>query len=399
MTDLYQKALEIKDQIIEDRRYFHANPEVGLDLPMTADYVETRLKEMGYEPIRLGASGVKAVAGKKPGKTFLIRGDMDALPVKEEADVKFRSTNENMHGCGHDFHAANLLGAAQLLKNHEDELEGQVVLMFQPAEETMEGARMMVEEGILENPKVDAAMAIHVFPNMPYPTGTVIMPGADSRFASVDWFTIDIQGKGCHGAQPHNGVDPLNVMSHIHLALQEINARELDPTDNLVLTVGQMHGGKTSNVIPDTATMSGTIRTLKNETRAMVKKRMEEIVEGIAKAFGAEAKVIWGASCPVLLYDHDLYAAAKGYLQDLDGVSMIDYDETGDNGTMMGSEDFAYIANAVPSVFFMLTAGHPDDGYSYPVHHPKALFDEDALAVGAATYAHIAMSWLRNNQD
>lgn len=223
--NMYNEALAMKDTLTADRRHFHQNPELGLELPKTAAYVEEKLREMGYEPQRMG-SGVVAVAGKKPGKCFLIRGDMDALPVTEMTDLEFKSENGCMHACGHDCHTANMLGAARLLKAHEDELEGQVKLMFQPAEETMDGAKMMVENGILKDPDVNAALGIHVFTNLPLPAGTVIMTGADSKMAAVDWFTIKITGKGCHGAQPNNGVDPLNVMSHIHLALQAINARE-----------------------------------------------------------------------------------------------------------------------------------------------------------------------------
>lgn len=397
--NLYQEALSIKDTIVENRHYLHQIPELGLDLPETAAYVEAKLREMGYETKRIGDCGIVALAGRGAGKCFLIRADMDALPVTEMADVDFKSTNGRMHACGHDCHAAMLLGAAQLLKNHEGEIEGTVKLMFQPAEETMDGGKVMVEGGILEDPHVDAAMAEHVFTAMPMPVGSVAMMGAKIRMAAVDWFTINITGKGCHGAMPNTGVDPLNVMSHIHLALQTINARELDPTDNLVLTIGQMHGGETSNVIPNEAMMSGTIRTLKNETRAMVKDRMEAIVSTIATAFGAEAKVEWGSGCPVLMQNEALYKEAKGYLKGLEGVVVIDVDELGYSGAGgMGSEDFAHVANAVPSVFLGIPAGRPEDGYIHPQHHPKARFMDEALPCGAAAYAQVAMEWLKNNK-
>ena len=394
--NLFNEAKAIKDTLVEHRKYLHQIPELGLELPKTAAYVEEQLKKMGYEPKRIGDCGVVATVGKGNGKCFLIRGDMDALPVVEEADVEYKSTNGNMHACGHDCHATAMLGAAQLLKAHEDEIEGTVKLMFQPAEETMDGAKMMVEGGVLEG--VDAAFGAHVFTNMEMPVGTVIMMGADSRMAAVDWFTINIQGKGCHGASPHSGVDPLNVMVHIHTALQGINARELDPTDNLVLTIGQMHGGNTSNVIPDTAMMSGTIRTLKNETRAMVKERMEAIVAGVAAAMRAEAKVEWGSGCPVLFYNKPLYAEIKGYLKGLEGMPVIDLDDFGKPMLSMGSEDFAYVANEVPAVFVGIAAGKPSEGDCYPQHHPKANFHEDALPSGAAAYATVAMEWLKNNK-
>lgn len=395
---IYQEALAIRDTIIGHRRYLHQIPELSLDLPKTAAYVEEKLKEMGYTPTRIGENGIVVTVGNGNGKCFLIRADMDALPVVEDADIDFKSTNGNMHACGHDCHTAMLLGAAQILKAHEAEIAGTVKLMFQPAEETMEGAKMMVAGGILENPKVDAAMGAHVFTCMPMPVGSVALMGAKMRMAGSDWFTIHIEGRGCHGAMPNTGVDPLNVMSHIHIALQAINAREMDPMDNLVLTVGQMHGGQTSNVIPNEAMMSGTIRTLKNETRATVKSRMEAIVTSIATAFGAKATVEWGAGCPVLIQNEALYKEVGGYLKDLEGLMFLDLDQLGYSGSSgMGSEDFAYVSNEVPSVFLGIPAGRPEDGYVHPQHHPKARFHEDALPGGSAAYAHVAMEWLKNN--
>ncbi|MEE1313586.1 MAG: M20 family metallopeptidase [Lachnospiraceae bacterium] len=394
--NMYNEALAIKEIILENRKFLHQNPELGLDLPITSAFVEKKLKEMGYEPKRVGDCGIVATIGIEGGKCFLLRADMDGLPVKEEADVDFKSKNGNMHACGHDCHAANLLGAAKLLKDHEAELDGMVKLMFQPAEETMEGGKMMIEAGICDG--VDAAMGMHVLTNIPMPVGTVFMMGTKSRMAAVDWFTIKITGKGCHGAMPHNGVDPLNVMAHIHIALQTINAREMDPADNIVLTIGQMHGGETSNVIPNEAFMSGTIRTLKNETRTMVKERMNAIVSGIAASFHAEAHVEYGSGCPVLSQNAEIYADVKAALKTLEGVKWIDMDDVGQEMTGMGSEDFSYVSNTVPSVFLQVAAGHPDEGYCYPQHHPKARFHEDALPVGAATYAHVAMEWLKSNQ-
>lgn len=396
---LYHEAEQLRETIIANRHHLHQIPELGLELPRTAAYVEEKLKEMGYEPQRIGSSGIVATVGKGGGKCFLIRADMDALPVEEAADVEFKSTNGNMHACGHDCHASMLLGAAQLLKNHEDEIEGTVKLMFQPAEETMEGAKMMIAGGVLENPHVDAAMGAHVFTSMPMPVGSVVLMGSRMRMAGSDWFTIHIEGRGCHGAMPNTGVDPLNVMSHIHIALQAINSRELDPMDNLVLTVGQMHGGQTSNVIPNDAMMSGTIRTLKNETRAMVKARMEAMVASVATAFGAKATVEWGAGCPVLIQNDPLYREVNSYLKELEGITFINLDEMNvPVSSGMGSEDFAYVSNEVPAVFLGIPAGTPQEGYIYPQHHPMARFQDNALPCGAAAYAQVAMEWLKNHK-
>ncbi len=396
MSTLYQEARNIQDSISETRRWLHRHPEVGLELTETAAFVEDRLKELGYTPHRLGSCGIVAELGKAGGKCILLRADMDALPMEEQTDLSFRSVNGNMHACGHDCHTAALLGAAQLLKAHEDQLDGTVRLMFQPAEETMDGSRMMLEAGVLENPTVDAAFSLHVFPNLPMKPGTLLLPGTAAGFAGVDWFTIHIQGKGSHGAQPHNGVDPLNVMAHIHLALQAISAREIDPCQPLALTIGQMHGGSTSNVIPSEAMMSGTIRTLHDDVRSQVKARMEAIVSTTASAFGAKAWVEYGSSCPTLKQDKPLYSRIKSICGTLDGIAVVDADQLGlpvSGG--MGSEDFSHISHRVPAVFAIVAAGRPEDGYRYPVHHPKASFDNDALPAAAAVYAHIAVQWLK----
>lgn len=399
IMNIFQEAQTLKETIIAHRRYLHRIPELGLDLPQTSAYVEEQLQKMGYETQRIGSSGIVALAGKKEGKCFLLRADMDALPVQELADVDYKSTNNNMHACGHDCHTAVLLGAAQLLKAHEDEIEGTVKLMFQPAEETMEGGVEMVEGGVLENPHVDAAMAGHVLTATPMPVGSLILMGSKTKMAAVDWFTIHITGKGCHGAMPNTGVDPLNVMSHIYLALQTINSREIDPLDNLVLTIGKMQGGDINNVIPNEAEMRGTIRTLSNETRAMVKSRMEAIVSSIGTAFGAQATVEWCNGCPVLMQDPTLYKEAAGYLKNLEGLFIVDIDEVGAGGSGgMGSEDFAHVANRVPSVFVGIPAGQPKDGYVNPQHHPKALFQEDGLPGAAASFVHVAMQWLKDHK-
>lgn len=260
----------------------------------------------------------------------------------------------------------------------------------------MDGGKMMVEGGVCEG--VDAAMGMHVFSGMPMPNGAIVLMGSKGKMAAVDWFEIKITGKGCHGASPNNGVDPLNVMCHIHLALQAINSREMDPSDNLVLTIGQMHGGHTSNVIPNDAYMTGTIRTLKNETRAMVKSRMEAIVSTVASAFGASAEVVWGSGCPVLMHDAAVYAQVKAALSTLEGPMVIDLDDMGQPMVAMGSEDFSYVANTVPSVFLGVGASDPTNGVCYPQHHPMVQFSEDALPAAAAAYAHVAIEWLKANK-
>lgn len=394
--NLYNDALNIRDELISYRKFLHQIPELGLNLPQTSAFVWDCLKKMGYSPELVGDSGIVCTIGSGD-KCFLIRGDMDALPVEEQTGLAYSSNNGNMHACGHDCHMAALLGAAKLLKLHEGELCGQVKIMFQPAEETMEGAKMMVQSGVLDSPAVNAALGLHVFANLPFPAGTVAMLGAEGVFAAVDWFTVKIKGQSCHGAQPHKGVDPINVMAHIFLAFQSINSREMDPVDNIVLTIGQVHSGSTSNVVPEEAMMSGTLRTISNETRAEVKARMETIVSTIAASFKAEAYIEWGAGCPVLTNDKTLHDEIKSYLRKIKDFNVIDYSELGPAYKTMVSEDFAYISNEVPGTYMLISGGSPEEGFCYPQHHAKAIFSDDAIPVAAAVYAHSAVEWLKNH--
>lgn len=403
---LQEEAQKLHETIVSNRRYLHTHPETGFDLKETVSYVKKELEDMGYEPIECGRAGLIAVAGgKKPGKVFLIRGDMDALPIKEEADVDFASDSGRMHACGHDMHTAMLLGAARLLKMHEDEIEGTIKLMFQPAEEIFEGSHDMIEAGVLKNPDVDAALMIHVMAGMPFEAGTVIVSAPGVSAPAADYFDIKVQGKGCHGSMPNTGVDPLNVAAHILIALQEINARELAMSEQAVLTIGTMNAGVAANVIPDTVNMGGSIRTFDEETRAFIKERMVEISEGIAKSFRAEVEVTFGSGCPTLVNDKDLSMCAEKYVKELLGqrkafsVAQLNA-MSGDSKSSKsaGSEDFAYVSQEVPSIMLALAAGQPDKGYCYPQHHPMVKFDESALAGGSAVYAYTAMRWLEEHK-
>ncbi|HPQ47715.1 MAG TPA: M20 family metallopeptidase [Clostridia bacterium] len=400
MNKILEQAKMINDEIVSWRRYFHENAETHLNLPKTTAFVMGKLREFGYEPVEICQSGVLAIAGgKKPGKTFLIRGDMDALPIKEETALSFKSTTGNMHACGHDFHTAMMLGAAKILKENENEINGTVKLMFQPAEETLAGAKAMVEAGILEDPKVDAAMMIHIFSGMPLPDGVVAFSGPGAVSATSDWFKINIKGKGGHGAMPHATFDPLNVAAHIHIALQEINSRETDPEKTVVVTVGEMHGGSTGNIIPDTAFLQGTIRTFDDEVREFTKKRLVEISEGIGKTFRCEVDVELFNACPSVINDEELSKSIPSYTAEMLGKeAVLDiYAATGKTQRMSGSEDFAYVSEKVPALFLGISASVSVDGVIYPQHHPKVVFDESILATGTAVYANSAIQWLKNH--
>ena len=403
--EILQEVSRDKEKMVADRHFLHTHPETGFDLTETKAYVRQRLEEMGYEPVSCGKAGLVAIAGgKKPGKVFLIRGDMDALPIREEAEIDFPSENGKMHACGHDMHTTMLLEAARILKEHEEELEGTVKLMFQPAEEIFEGSKDMIAAGLLKNPDVDAGLMIHVMAGMPFPNGTAVVSDGGVSAPAADYFTIKIQGKGCHGSMPNNGVDPINVAAHVVITLQEIHARELSLMDEAVLTIGTIHAGNAGNAIPDTAELCGTIRTYDEEVRNQIKTRMTEIVSHVAAAFRAEAVVEFGSGCPTLVNDAELSNCTVKYIQELNGLRMAF--TAGQLATMSGgaaskssgSEDFAYVSHEIPTIMLAMAAGNPENGCCYPQHHPKVKFDEDALPYGASIYAYVAMRWLQEHK-
>lgn len=388
----YERALELKDETIANRRHIHKNAETGLDLPKTKAYVMKKLTEYGLEPKDCGY-GVTATLGKG-GKVLLLRADMDALPMPEESGEEFACpTGKEAHTCGHDFHAAMLLTAAKMLKEKEDTLEGTIKFMFQPAEETFEGSKNMIENGILENPPVDAALAYHVSPGK-MPIGLFMYNDKDTMMYSVDGFKITIHGKGSHGAYPQVGVDPINIGVHIHLALQELIARESDPTHSCVLTIGQFAGGTAANIIPETAVLQGTIRTNKPEARELLVRRMKEVAEKTAAVYNGTVDIEMISEVPPLICNPKLTDEVVGYMQELGIPGLTPYPGI----SASASEDFAVIAEKVPSTFMYLSAGYLDERGQYPAHHPKAQFNEDVCPIGAACLAHCASQWLKNNK-
>ena len=402
-TTLLEEAEANAAQITADRRAIHAHPGTGFDIPFSVEYVTKRLAELGYDPQPCGRAGVTALAGgKKAGKVFMIRADMDGLPVEEESGVSFCSENPGrMHACGHDLHTAMLLEAARLLKLHEEEIRGTVKLMFQPAEEIFRGADDMIKAGVLENPHVDAALMIHVAAGLPFLSGTVIACDGGVSAAACDVFDVLVDGKGCHGSMPDQGIDPLAAACSMVTALQEINARELAISDEALLTVGYIQAGSANNVIPGTAKFGGTIRTFDEALRARIKTRLEEITAGLGAAYRTPVIVSWSSGCPTLYNDPDLAKCIPGYVREMLGeqgcFTMSQLNALAGNAKPQkgtASEDFAYVSQQVPSLMLALAAGTPSEGYTYPQHHPKVRFDESALAAGSAVYAQTAMRWL-----
>lgn len=378
-------------QILRDRRWLHAHPGTGFNIQPTVDYVRAQLEVLGCTVHPCGKAGLYTDIGRD-GRRFLLRADMDGLPIREESGLDFAAKNGCAHACGHDFHTAMLLEAARLLKAREDELPGTVRLMFQPAEEIFEGSQDMIDHGVLR--QVDAAMMIHVMAGVPLPAGQAIVSPAGVSAPAADYFEIRVQGVGCHGSMPSNGVDSLTAAAHILIALQEIQARELSIADRAVLTVGQFHGGTASNAIADSAVLGGTLRTFDEAVRARIKTRLTEISQGVAAAFRAKAQVVFGSGCPTLVNDAGLSQAVGGYLEELLGPAPKLGALQGQSG---GSEDFAYVSHQVPSIMVALAAGEPDKGYPYPQHHPQVRFDESVLPVGSAVYAWSAIRWLEEH--
>lgn len=389
------RARELFDGAREVRRQLHQNPEVGFELPETVKLVTSKLDEFGIEYGRVGNSdGITGTLGdSSKGKTLLLRADMDALPIPEKSEHDFVSKNDKGHLCGHDLHTTILLMTLKMLKEDEEDLEGQIKFLFQPAEETLSGGALMLDEGILENEAPDAGLALHMWPNGEE-LGIEIQKG--EALASALNFRITVKGVGAHGAMPYNGVDPVFVGSQIISAANGILARELPSNKGASLSMGFFEApGGAINVIPDTVVIEGTSRSLYPESAKHVAERLPEIVEHIAKAFRAEATFEILADVPTLINTEEItdqvQASAEEALGDEYSVKIVP--------PHLASEDYAHIASQLPETcYFFVSCPLPDeDGEVYPVHHPKVQFNEEALVIGASTMATAAKNWLRDN--
>lgn len=397
-----EQAQKMKEQIVNDRRNLHQMPELGMDLPKTSSYIKKRLEEMGISwkdcggqvPEKVTAdfleagfprmekeTGITACIGKG-SPCILLRADMDALPVREENELEFKACNGYGHMCGHDSHAAMLLGAACILKGMEDELTGTVKLMFQPGEETGAGARLMVEDGALENPKVDAAFAIHVQPTEE--TGKVgYTVGVNS--ASLDTFILKIHGKGGHSSTPHLCTDPLMIMNQVYQAVNLLVTRETDPAAMVTLTCGVAKGGTAVNIIPNEAELHIGVRTLDVKASQHLKKRIPELIDHYVKAWQGEYSLTVFHT-PCTLTEKSLCRELVPFIEKIAGKGRIEQIQA-----MTGTEDFGYVTEKVPGMFAFVGAGKPGNA---PLHSPQMILDEEVLPKGAAIYAGAAFSWL-----
>ena len=388
----YERALALREETVALRRYLHTNAEVGLVMPKAKAYVMEKLAEYGLEPKECG-HGVTATVGNG-GKCILLRADMDALPMGEESGEPFACpTGTEAHCCGHDFHAAMLLTAAKMLKENEANLEGTVKFMFQTGEETFEGAKDMLEHGILENPAPDVALAYHVTSGK-MPIGIYMYNNTGTMMFSVDGFKITITGRGGHGAYPHTSIDPINIAVHVYLALEALIAREADPNKACVLTVGKFSAGSAANIIPEKAELQGTIRSNDKANRELLVRRMKQVAIKTADAYGGTAEIEMLSEVPPLVCDPKLTTEFADYMKNMGVPGAYPYPGI----SASASEDFASIAEKIPGTFMYISAGYLDDRGAAPAHNPKVQFNEDVCPVGAACYAHCATEWLKNNK-
>lgn len=386
---LFSEAIAMQDDLSSWRQTLHQMPELGIKLPQTIRFVAEELSKMGIScEINEEISCITAMLGEG-GKCFMLRSDMDGLPIHEETGLAFASDNGCMHACGHDMHAAILLGAAKLLKQHEKELQGRVKLFFQSGEETFNGAKEAIRCGVLENPHVDAAFAMHVSSTVP----VGVIAYGKMPMSSVYGFKITLTGKGGHGSTPELCIDPINTGVHVYLALQELIARECHPSAEVVLTLGQFAAGDAANVIPQTAVLQGTLRTFDAKTREYMIKRINEIVADVASTYRTQAEIEVLSDVPGVVCDEELNAEIAEGIKKMNSEFIIR-----PSFHAMGSEDFAFFSEVLASSsYFALGAGVEDKSKRAPQHNPKVLFNETCLPIGAAAYAATAVNWLKQH--
>lgn len=390
-----EDALSMGDELTAVRRDLHMHPELGFQEVRTARIVAERLNGLGYEVMTgVGKTGVVGILqGGQPGdKTVLLRFDMDALPIQEENDVAYKSQTPGvMHACGHDAHVAVGIGVASLLAKHRDQVPGTIKLMFQPAEEGLGGAFAMIDDGVLEGPKVDYALGLHVSSWHPLGTAAVV---SGAMLAASDKLDIVVHGRGGHGAQPNQTIDAVMVAAHIVVALQTIVARNISPDDTGVVTIGAIHAGEAGNVIAETAVMRGTIRCFSQEVRKVLHERIRAVAEGVAAALGARAEVVITIGVDPTISAPRPTAVVQGVASDVLGEEKI---TTAWRTT--GGEDFSAVLERVPGNFFMLGARNDAEGKNFPHHNPRFDIDEACLPYGAAILSEAAVRCLRGEAD
>lgn len=394
--DFLNKAINIKDELINLRREFHKNPELGFELYKTSQLIKDFLEREGIPYENVATTGIVATIrggkSKENSKTIALRGDMDALPLLDKKNTCYVSTNVGkMHACGHDAHTTMLLGSAKILNAIKENLEGTVKFLFEPAEETVGGAKLMIEDGVLENPHVDGIIGLHVDENLP--TGKIgIKKGI--AYAASNPFKVTIYGKGAHGASPHKSIDPIIIACNVITTLQTLVSRELNPTSPAVVTIGTINGGTAQNIIPDAVTFSGIIRTMRLEDREYFIIRLKEIIESVVKAMRGTCEIEVIESYPCLCNDDKMYtffeeAAVKAIGKE--NIELV-------NEPTMGVESFAYFSLQRPSMFYWLGCGNKEKRIIHPAHSSLFDIDEDCLPIGVAVHCTAAYEFINGIQ-
>lgn len=389
-TQISQTVKSVQEEAIDVRRTIHRHPELGFEEEQTSSLVSDKLREweIPHESNIAETGVVGFVEGEENGPTIMLRADMDALPIQEEADVPYKSTRDGvMHACGHDAHTSILLHTAKILAENRDQLNGNVKLIFQPAEEGPGGAKPMIEEGVLESPEVEAAFGLHLW--NPLPVGNLGIQSGP-LMACADRFQVTVQGKGGHGARPHEAVDPVACSSQIISTLQSIASRETDPVGTVVISVGKIEGGSRFNVIPDEVFFEGTVRTFDEEYRKTIPERIERICDQVAAAYRCEANLNYIDLYPPTINDRKMTDLVRKTAQDV-----VDPEHIHQNCQTLGGEDMSFFLNEVPGCYFFVGSGLPDEDH-IPHHRSDFKIDERAIPVGIEMMKNVVFSYFQN---
>ena len=386
------EANHIKDELIEIRRTLHQYPELGFEETNTSKFIKDFLRKEGIQFKEFAGTGVCGIIeGTKEGKNKKViglRADIDGLPMQDKKSCSYASKiSGKMHACGHDGHTTILLGAAKLLNKNKDKFNGTIKLIFEPAEETTGGAKVMIEEGVLTNPTVDVMCGLHVEETLDV---GMIMVRRGTVNAASNPFNITIKGSGGHGAYPDTAVDPIVMASHVVTSLQSIVSREIKPVNPAVITIGSIHGGTAQNILPNEVKLGGIIRTMTNEDREFAKLRLKEIVNGVCTTFRGSAEIEIEESYPCLYNDDDMVKILEDSAKSIIGAENVKVQKN----PKLGVESFAYFANKVPSVFYFLGIRNEEKGIIHPAHNSLFDIDEDALPIGVAIQCEVAMNYL-----
>ncbi|HEX4950778.1 MAG TPA: amidohydrolase [Blastocatellia bacterium] len=395
---LAKAAEALRAKLIETRRYLHQHPELSNREEKTSQYIAEKLRSFGFDEVKtqVGKYGVVGLLkGAKPGGVVAVRADMDALPILETLDIPYKSQNPGVkHACGHDLHMTVQLGVAEILSKNRNLINGTIKFIFQPAEEGPPegedgGAKMMIAEGAMENPKPSAIFGLHVMPNIQVgQIGVNVGPA----MASSDKFMLTVRGKKVHGAYPHDGIDTIVVAAEAVMALQTIRSRRINTQEPLVITIGSFQGGNRFNIIADEVKIEGTMRTLNEAVRTNAMAMMNQTLKGITSAYGASYELTWGRNNPVTYNDPKLVAATLPTMKRIIGEANITTPLP-----QMGAEDFSLFQKVVPGFFYFLGVGNTAKGITAMIHTPEFDADEEALVIGVKVMSNVLLDYLDRN--